>query len=169
MTEEKNVGQKEKEVQNEEINKFLSQKELEILNKYIVMTKYVIGKLFPKLSDITDLSAVSSIVNSTIIQVQKEFERMDQKNQNHTNNGESNKNNSTSPVNIESLINSLSFKTAKKNGDLRYAFIDMELARKLPKTFEMNGKKYSVKMYENEKKAVIYEENIQKLKNVKKQ
>jgi len=56
-------------------------------------------------------------------------------------------------VNIESLLNSLTFRTAKKNGDLKYAFIDLELAKKLPKKFEANGREYSVKTYENEKKS----------------
>jgi len=74
-------------------------------------------------------------------------------------------------VDIESLLNSLTFRTAKKNGDLKYAFIDLELAKKLPKKFEVNGRKYSVKTYENEKKAVIYEDlkKVQKQKNVQKQ
>ena len=74
-------------------------------------------------------------------------------------------------VDIESLLNSLTFRTAKKNGDLKYAFIDLELAKKLPKKFEANGREYSVKTYENEKKAVIYEDlkKVQKQKNVHKQ
>jgi hypothetical protein len=74
-------------------------------------------------------------------------------------------------VDIESLLNSLTFRTAKKNGDLKYAVIDLELAKKLPKKFEVNGREYSVKTYENEKKAVIYEDlkKVQKQKNVQKQ
>jgi len=117
------------------------------------------------------LSAISSIINSIVIQAQREIERIEQKNQNHFNNGESKKNNSTSPVDIESLLNSLTFRTAKKNGDLKYAVIDLELAKKLPKKFEVNGREYSVKTYENEKKAVIYEDlkKVQKQKNVQKQ
>ena len=162
MTEEKVVNQKEKEVQNEDINKFLSQKELEILNKYIAMTKYVIGKLFPQLSNITDLSAVSSIVNSTIIQVQKEFERMEQKNQNHSNE-ESNKNNSTSTMDIDSLLNTLFFKPAK-NGKSEFANISKELGAKLPQSFEHEG--YS---YFNKGDALIRVKNTPKQKNVQKQ
>jgi len=74
-------------------------------------------------------------------------------------------------VDIESLLNSLTFRTAKKNVDLKYAVIDLELAKKLPKKFEVNGREYSVKTYENEKKAVIYEDlkKVQKQKNVQKQ
>jgi len=162
MTEEKNVGQKEKEVQNEEINKFLSQKELEILNKYIAMTKYVIGKLFPKLSDITDLSAVSSIVNSTIIQVQKEFERTEQKNQNHSNE-ESNKNNSTSTMDLESLLKTLTFKTSK-NGKSEYASIPKAFSPNFPQSFEYGG--YT---YYNKGDALIRVKNTPKQKNVQKQ
>jgi len=92
--------------------------------------------------------------------------------QKHSNFGTEKQNmNSANPVNLESLLNTLSFKSAKKNGDLKYAVIDLELAKKLPKKFEVNGKEYSVKTYENEKKAVIYE-NIkkdQKQKNAQKQ
>jgi len=152
MTEEK-INQKEKEVQNEEINKFLSQKELEILNKYIAMTKYVIGKLFPQLSNITDLSAVSSIVNSTIIQVQKEFERMEQKNQNHSNE-ESNKNNSTSTMDLESLLKTLSFKKSK-SGKSEFAPIDPKIAQNIPQEFETKEDKFFVKKDSNNKTAVI--------------
>ena len=74
-------------------------------------------------------------------------------------------------MDIESLLNSLTFRTAKKNGDLKYAVIDLELAKKLPQKFEVNGREYSVKTYENEKKAVIYEDlkKVQKQKNVQKQ
>ena len=87
----------------------------------------------------------------------------------HNNFGTEKQNMNTSPVNLESLLNSLTFRTAK-NGDLKYAVINMDLADKLPKKFVVNGKEYSVKTYENENKAVIYE-NIkkdQKQKNVQK-
>ena len=166
---------KEKETKNEELDlNLLSPEEHKIVDKYIAITKYVIQNLepiFPKLSEITDFSAISSIINSIVIQVQKEIERSEQKNQNHFYNGESNKKNDTNPVNLESLLNSLTFRTAKKNGDLKYAIIDIELAKKLPQAFEVNGKRFSVKTYENEKKAIIYE-NIkkdQKQKNAQKQ
>jgi len=171
---EKDVGQKEKEHSEELDLNLLSPEELKIVQKYIVMTKYVIQNLkpiFPKLSEITDLSAISSIINSIVIQAQREIERMEQKNQNHANNGENNKNNSTSPADIGSLLKTLNFRTAKKNGDLKYAVIDLELAKKLPAKFEANGKEYAVKIYENEKKAVIYEnlKKAQKQKNVQTQ
>jgi hypothetical protein len=143
MTEEKDV--KEKETQNEELNlNLLSSKELEIVNKYIAITKYVIQNLkpiFPKLSEITDFSAISSIINSIVIQVQKEIERIEQKNQSHFNNGESNKKNDMNLVNIESLVNALSFKTSK-NGKSEFASIDKDLGAKLPQSFEYGGYSY---------------------------
>jgi len=79
--------------------------------------------------------------------------------------------NNENSVDIGSLLKTLTFRTAKKNGDLKYAVIDLELAKKLPAKFEANGKEYAVKTYENEKKAVIYEnlKKAQKQKNVQTQ
>jgi len=162
MTEEKEV---KKEAQNEEIDlNLLSPVELAIVKKYIVMTKYVIQNLkpiFPKLSEITDLSAISSIINSIVIQAQREIERIEQKNQNHFNNGESNKN--ANPVNVESLINSLSFKTSK-NGKSEFANISQDIGEKLPKQFDLG--EYS---YYNKGDALIRVKKTPKQKNVQKQ
>ena len=157
---------KEKETQNEELDlNLLSPEELKIVNKYIAITKYVIQnlkQLFPKLSEITDFSAISSIINSIVIQVQKEIERSEQKNQNHFYNGESNKKNNMNPVNIESLVNALSFKTSK-NGKSEFASIDKDLGAKLPQSFE-----YGEYNYYNKGDALIRVKKPQKQKNVQK-
>jgi len=165
MTEEKDVGQKEKEHSEELDLNLLSPEELVIVKKYIVMTKYVIQNLkpiFPKLSEITDLSAISSIINSIVIQTQREIERSEQKNQNHFNNGENNKKNNMNPVNIESLVNALSFKTSK-NGKSEFASIDKDLGAKLPQSFE-----YGEYNYYNKGDALIRVKKPQKQKNVQK-
>ena len=157
---------KEKETQNEELDLLLSPEELKIVNKYIAITKYVIQnlkQLFPKLSEITDFSAISSIINSIVIQVQKEIERSEQKNQNHFYNGESNKKNNMNPVNIESLVNALSFKTSK-NGKSEFASIDKDLGAKLPQSFE-----YGEYNYYNKGDALIRVKKPQKQKNAQKQ
>jgi hypothetical protein len=164
MTEEKEV---KKETQNEELDlNLLSSAERAIVQKYIAMTKYVIQNLkpiFPKLSEITDLSAISSIINSIVIQAQREIERSEQKNQNHFNNGENNKKNNMNPVNIESLVNALSFKTSK-NGKSEFASIDKDLGAKLPQSFEYGGYNYY-----NKGDALIRVKKTPKQKNAQKQ
>ena len=71
--------------------------------------------------------------------------------------------NSTSPVNIESLVNTLSFKTSK-NGKSEFASIDKDLGAKLPQSFEYGGYNYY-----NKGDALIRVKNTPKQKNVQKQ
>jgi len=66
-------------------------------------------------------------------------------------------------VDIESLLNSLSFRQAK-NGKSEFASIDPELGKKLPKTFERG--EYN---YYNKGDALIRVKNTPKQKNVQKQ
>jgi len=49
--------------------------------------------------------------------------------------------NSTNPVNIESLVNALSFRTAK-NGKSEFVSIDPELGKKLPQQFDVGEYSY---------------------------
>jgi len=66
-------------------------------------------------------------------------------------------------VDIESLLNSLSFRQAK-NGKSEFASIDPKLGKKLPKSFERG--EYN---YYNKGDALIRVKNTQKQKNVQKQ
>ena len=66
-------------------------------------------------------------------------------------------------VNIERLLNSLSFRQAK-NGKSEFASIDPELGKKLPKSFERG--EYN---YYNKGDALIRVKNTPKQKNVQKQ
>ena len=50
----------------------------------------------------------------------------------------------TNEINLESLVNSLSFRTSK-NGTSVYATIDPEIAQKLPREFEIKDDKFFVK------------------------
>jgi len=61
--------------------------------------------------------------------------------QKHNNFGTEKQTVSTNPVNIESLVNALSFKTSK-NGKSEFASIDKDLGAKLPQSFEYGGYNY---------------------------
>jgi len=50
----------------------------------------------------------------------------------------------TNEINLESLVNALSFR-ASKNGTSVYATIDPEIAQKLPREFEIKDDKFFVK------------------------
>jgi len=50
----------------------------------------------------------------------------------------------TNEINLESLVNALSFRTSK-NGTSVYATIDPEIAQKLPREFEIKDDKFFVK------------------------
>ncbi|NAY82465.1 MAG: hypothetical protein GU362_06280 [Thaumarchaeota archaeon] len=52
--------------------------------------------------------------------------------------------NNANPVNIESLLNTLSFKLAK-NGKSEFATIDPEIAQKLPREFQIKDNTFFVK------------------------
>jgi hypothetical protein len=71
--------------------------------------------------------------------------------------------NNESHVDIESLLNSLSFRQAK-NGKSEFANIDPELGKKLPKSFERG--EYS---YFNKGDALIRVKKTPKQKNLQKQ
>ena len=50
----------------------------------------------------------------------------------------------TNEINLESLVNALSFRTSK-NGTSVYATIDPEIAQKLPREFQIKDDKFFVK------------------------
>ena len=71
--------------------------------------------------------------------------------------------NSANPVNIESLLSTLSFKPAK-NGKSEFANIDKDLGAKLPQSFEYGGYNYY-----NKGDALIRVKKTPKQKNLQKQ